>query len=991
MQPGQKVAHYEILGTAGEGGMGVVYRARDTKLGRGVALKFLPPDAGRDERVKQRFVQEARAASSLDHPNICTIHDIAETDDERLFIVMAYYEGRTLKDRLRDERFPVERCLGIGRQLAAALARAHAAGIVHRDLKPANVMILDGDEVKLLDFGVAKLTTDEDVTATRGTVGTIAYMSPEQLHGSDVDARTDVWALGAVLHEMLAGTRPFEGETSATVITAILQQAPPELTSLRSDVPEDLASLVRRCLSKDRDDRPASAEAIGAGLQRDVTGSGSLSSGTALDATRTLGDLTTAPQMARPWSKRGWWVAIPALVVAVVAILYWWSSRDTVPLDGPASSDVLVVAPFTVRGNPDLAYLGEGIVDLMSARLDGIDGMTTVDPRVVLARVREDGIDPAAPQAGAAIARSVGAGRYVTGDVLEVGGRVTLTAALHRVDEGDEPPVKATVEGDAAEVFDLIDALVADLLTHSMSTPGDRLTRTAAMTSGSLEATKEYLRGERLLRAGRYRDAAGAYEAAVALDPTFALAHYRKSVAADWIDAPDARTAAETALKYAGDLPPRERSLLDGLSHRRSGRNREAEQTYRAILHRYPDDVDALIQLGEVLFHDNPRVGRSMSESTDTFARVLALEPTNSNARIHLARLHALHGDLDSLATTAERFAEESAESERALEVEALYAFSLDDDVLQANVVERLATKPAAHVFYAAHGLERFARSVGGAHAILEAAGSEFPLVLSVQAGLYLKQGRFREFETFLAGIPENDSACWDLYRAFVRTSGVVPPDAARMEDLLERLREADPEDILKTSWLPPNEDMTPVFAAFERDYHVAMLLIRLGRIAEARDVMRRMETVEPQPGLGSALGDALFGLQAEIELAAGNDGAALAAIRNVEFEIPHALSVRSFVDGSRARFLRAELERRVGEPQVAKAYYLGLDESWSWWDTPFRPRVYLGLADLAVSDGKTDEAMAYYDRLLELWADSDPVLHPERDEIRAARTALAP
>jgi serine/threonine protein kinase len=169
MEPGRMIGHYEILGTVGRGGMGVVYRARDTELGRIVALKFLPPGSSLDGRAKERFVREARAASSLDHPNICTIHDIAETDEGLLYIVMAYYEGRTLRERLEDEEFPVARCLAIGRQLAAALDRAHGASIVHRDLKPANVMVGDDDEVKLLDFGVAKLTSEDDLTATSGT------------------------------------------------------------------------------------------------------------------------------------------------------------------------------------------------------------------------------------------------------------------------------------------------------------------------------------------------------------------------------------------------------------------------------------------------------------------------------------------------------------------------------------------------------------------------------------------------------------------------------------------------------------------------------------------------------------------------------------------------------------------------------------------------------------------------------------------------------
>jgi serine/threonine protein kinase len=193
MQPGKLIGQYQILEKLGRGGMGVVYTARDTKLDRTVALKFLPPHMSTDEEAKQRFIQEAKAASALDHANICTIHDIAETEDGELYIVMAYYEGQTMKYRLENEEFAIDDALDVARQLGRALERAHEAGIIHRDLKPANIMVTDRGEVKLLDFGLAKLMSGLDLTAEGSTLGTAAYMSPEQARGEELDARTDIW------------------------------------------------------------------------------------------------------------------------------------------------------------------------------------------------------------------------------------------------------------------------------------------------------------------------------------------------------------------------------------------------------------------------------------------------------------------------------------------------------------------------------------------------------------------------------------------------------------------------------------------------------------------------------------------------------------------------------------------------------------------------------------------------------------------------------
>jgi serine/threonine protein kinase len=197
---GQTISHYKIIEKLGGGGMGVVYKAEDTKLKRMVALKFLPPDLTRDDEAKERFVHEAQAASALDHPNICTIHEIDETDDGQIFICMAYYEGETLKKKIERGPLPFDQTLDLAMQIAQGLARAHEAGITHRDIKPANIMITTRGEVKIVDFGLAKLVGQTRLTKTGTTMGTVAYMSPKQAQGIDADHRSDIWSLGVVLY-----------------------------------------------------------------------------------------------------------------------------------------------------------------------------------------------------------------------------------------------------------------------------------------------------------------------------------------------------------------------------------------------------------------------------------------------------------------------------------------------------------------------------------------------------------------------------------------------------------------------------------------------------------------------------------------------------------------------------------------------------------------------------------------------------------------------
>jgi tetratricopeptide (TPR) repeat protein len=247
---GRTIAQYDILSRVGGGGMGVVYRARDAKLGRTVALKFLPQQWSHDETAKQRFVREAQAASATNHPNICTVHDIETADDGQLFIVMAFYEGQTLKQRLEQGPLPVDEALDIATQIADGLAKAHAQGVVHRDIKPGNVMLTE-DGVRILDFGLATFADALKLTIEHSTLGTAAYMSPEQVQGRAADARSDVWAAGVVLYEMLAGHVPFQGSHAEAISYAIRNETPAPLRSSRAGIPEEIDQLVFRALHKE--------------------------------------------------------------------------------------------------------------------------------------------------------------------------------------------------------------------------------------------------------------------------------------------------------------------------------------------------------------------------------------------------------------------------------------------------------------------------------------------------------------------------------------------------------------------------------------------------------------------------------------------------------------------------------------------------------------------------------------------------------------------
>jgi serine/threonine protein kinase/Flp pilus assembly protein TadD len=962
---GRTISHYKILEKLGEGGMGVVYKAQDTKLDRLVALKFLPPHMTSEFEEEERFIHEAKAASALSHTNITTIHEIDEFEGQ-MFIVMEYVEGKTLKQIIEKETLPIKKVLDIGIQICEGLAMAHEKGIVHRDIKSDNIMLTPRGQVKIMDFGLAKLKGATKLTKTRSTLGTLAYMSPEQAQGEEVDQRSDIFSFGVVLYELLTGKLPFAGEHHAAIIYSIINEEPQPLARYNNQVSAELERIVSKALVKDREDRYQHIDDLLTDLRRERK---------SLDYLKT-GQIPKEAIAPKP-KRKVLPIAIPASVVFILVLIFLilrpFKFEIAPEKKATAEENRLAIMYFeNMTDREDKERLGEIVTELLITKLSESQYINVVSSQRlydILKLLGKEGAKIIDKSVASEVATKAGAKSMLTGKILKVEPRMVITAQLVDVKSGEVKGSQDITGEPKEDVFSMVDKLTA-ALKKDLSLPAqaekEETPKVADVTTHSQEAYRYYLEGQDYFSKFYWPEAEKSYKKALEYDSTFAMAYLGLAMIAYNVGDPGLKELIAKAVKYSDRVSQKERMYIQVWEAVVSENTAQSIKALQKLVERYPDEKQALLWLGQL-----HRGLHKYEESIHYLSKAIEIDSLYKRAYNSLAVTYDYSGDFEKSIWAINKYISLAPGEANPYDTRGnLYAYNGKLDQAIESYKNALEIKPDFYRSLTKLGhMYLFKRDYAKAESCYKELASCSDKRTRSDGRTYLAfvplyQGKFNQaFKILDQGIAADQMENTEEFSSGKYSIKVQAYESLRNYPLA--LRELELAQQVNDRFYPDD----PVGVRGQ----LVEILAAAGNIAKAEEVVRPWKKrIEEK---GPALMFIYWAALGEIELAKGNKTAAVDYYKKADMEanLPYFwvryLLARAYLESGNLSEAVTTLEKALSRYDQIRA-----------WETYKGPMAYYLLGLAYEKSGWKDKAIEQYQEFLDIWKNADPGIKEVED-----------
>ncbi len=964
LTPGTMISHYRIIEKIGAGGMGVVYKAEDTRLKRTVALKFLPPRFLCDADARARFEHEAQSASALNHPNITTIYEIDDAEG-RCFIAMEYIGGKSIKCAVADGADSIDEILDLALQIGKGLDAAHRKDVVHRDIKSANIMVNDDGVVKIMDFGLAKLKGVTKLTKEGTTLGTLQYMSPEQVLGKGVDRRSDIFSLGVVLFEMITGRLPFGGDDEAALINSILNETPEPLARYKADVPEGLQRIVDKALAKDKEERYQHADEVVADLKREKRGS-ALTETTRMSAAVVPGE----PR------KRLLHILVPVAAACVIALLIFVFEPFRIEM-GPekqaiAEENSLAIMYFENLADPeDTERTGKMVTALLITDLSESEYLEVVSRQRlfdILRALGKDDLKVIDASVASEVAEQAGVKWILTGNVFRTEPSIVLTSDISDAASGKITASQRVTGEPDEDIFAVVDRL-SKAIRDDMALPeaaGAEIDRPVAdVTTRSPEAYRYYTEGVDFLWKHYINEAEVYFRKSLEYDSTFAMANWALSYI---MSEPEESNLMARAVRHSDKASDFERGYIGAMAARHSGDYRRAVEILTDLTERYPHDARAYLSLG--VTHRN-YLGEP-EKAIPAFRRVLEIDPLSKETYNQLAYAYDDAGDLDNAIWAINEYIALAPDEANPYDSRGdLYAFNgriaeALESYRKASDIKPLFSTPREGAMYLFKG--EYARAESCFNALATSADrGDRSVGRMFLATVPMYRGRFEEALRIL-----EDGVAADRLEQYLGSSAaskhrLMALIHIEMEEFAAAV-EAGRQCMEGRAQARPND---PAYAA---EFYISILCLT-GKIDEAeRLAAPRIALHAEHPEAATQSDFMIFGL---LEFAKGNTDEALRYLdKSIDVGEPYlhlrAIAAEMAIEAGRlgeavdlleAALTRYDEVRAMTPTESVKAHYL------------------LGLA--YEGSGWKPKAIEQYETFLDIWKDADPGIPAVEDARR--------